>query len=67
MKMSAKFPTIFLAATSLLAGAVQAQEMQMPPQPIAPSAQGKQEEAHHHHGDIRPVEAEYPHLSLIHI
>jgi cobalt-zinc-cadmium efflux system outer membrane protein len=62
MKTSAKLAAISLAATSLLAGAAQAQEMQMPPQPIAPSARGKQEQAHHHHGDIRPVEAEYPHM-----
>jgi cobalt-zinc-cadmium efflux system outer membrane protein len=51
MKTSAKLATIFLAATSLRAGATQAQEMQMP---------AEQEHAQHHHGDIRPVEAEYP-------
>src|ERR1700736_6744213 len=51
MKTSAKLATIFLAATSLRAGATQAQEMQMP---------AEQEHAQHHHGDIRPVETEYP-------
>jgi outer membrane protein, heavy metal efflux system len=53
MKTSAKFARIFLAAALLLAGAARAQEMQMPAQ---------QEHAQHHHGDIRPVEAEYPHM-----
>jgi cobalt-zinc-cadmium efflux system outer membrane protein len=53
MKTSAKFAAILLAATSLLAGALRAQEMQMPAQ---------QEHTQHHHGDIRPVAAEYPRM-----
>jgi outer membrane protein, heavy metal efflux system len=52
MKTSGKFVAIF-AATTLSLAAVRAQEMQMP---------AGQEHMQHHHGDIRPVEAEYPHL-----
>jgi cobalt-zinc-cadmium efflux system outer membrane protein len=52
MNTSGKFVAIF-AATTLSLAAVRAQEMQMP---------AGQEHMQHHHGDIRPVEAEYPHL-----
>ena len=62
MKTSAKFARIFPVATLLFAGALRA--------PLAQCTQGQQEmqtpqqqaQAHHHHGDIRPVEAEYPHM-----
>ena len=52
MNTSGKFVALF-AATTLSLAAVRAQEMQMP---------AGQEHMQHHHGDIRPVEAEYPHL-----
>jgi cobalt-zinc-cadmium efflux system outer membrane protein len=53
MRTSAQVVTIFVVETLLLAGVLRAQEMQMPAQ---------QEHAQHHHGDIRPLEAEYPHM-----
>jgi cobalt-zinc-cadmium efflux system outer membrane protein len=53
MKTSAKVVTMFLAATLLPARAVRAQETPMPAQ---------QEQMHHHHGNIRPVQAEYPRM-----
>jgi outer membrane protein, heavy metal efflux system len=53
MRKMAKIAATALATVHLISVAVKAQEMQM-------SAQ--QEHAQHHHGDIRPVEAQYPRM-----
>jgi outer membrane protein, heavy metal efflux system len=52
MKTAAKVVAMFLVATLVLARAVRAQEMSMP----------AQQEQMHHHGDIRPAQAEYPRM-----
>jgi outer membrane protein, heavy metal efflux system len=53
MKTAAKIATTVLATAHVFSVAVKAQEMQMPAQ---------QEHGQHHHGDIRPVEAQYPRM-----
>jgi outer membrane protein, heavy metal efflux system len=64
MRTSAKYAAVFVAVTILLSGALGApfaraqseQPMQMSPQ----------DHAMHHHGDIHPVEPEYPHMGRAH-
>jgi cobalt-zinc-cadmium efflux system outer membrane protein len=61
MKNLTKFVTIFLLTSLPLAHRAKAQEMQTSPR-IAQGAQGEQEHMQHQHGDIRPVEADYPRM-----
>ncbi len=53
MRTTAKIAATVLATAQVFSGAVKAQEMQMPAQ---------QDHAQHHHGDVRPVEAQYPRM-----
>jgi len=53
MRITAKLSVTMLALAYLSASPAKAQETQLPAQA---------EPSHHHHGDIRPVEAQYPHM-----
>jgi len=53
MRTMAKFAVTALATVHVFSVAAKAQEMPMPAQ---------QDHARHHHGDIRPVEAQYPRM-----
>src|SRR5258708_26674191 len=55
MRTTAKIAVTVLAMAHVFSGAVKAQEMPMPAQ---------QDHAQHHHGDVRPVEAQYPRMGL---